>query len=348
MNLRIGKQCLVWIGLAGSLGCAASGFEDETTDDLRLRTEVVLFTAEHLYYDTVAPRTQVDATVALPSQDESNTFRKVTLELTLSCPETNQCDHWDRPGEFYYLDGDGNAIEFARFMTPYRMGGTWTVDVTDLQTVLTGPLTVRVHITTYVGPNINTQYGKGWVVDAKLTYKAGQPWRVPLAALPLRFGDITYGDPAQPTARSATVEVPEGVGSAGIYMLITGHGQGNVDNCSEFCAKTHTMQIGTAQTSTMIWRGDCHRNPIGQQPGTWYLGRAGWCPGDIVRPWREKLDDVAAGSYQVAYDIEAYENTCRPDSPMCGGCKFSTGCEYNGGNHTRPRFLTNGFVILYR
>ncbi len=348
MNIRVGAQALVGICLAGSFGCAGAGAEDDSSNGLGLSTEVALFSGEYLYYDTVAPRTDVDATVALPTQDEFNTFSRVALELKLSCPETDQCDHWDRPGSFSYLDADGNAVEFARFMTPYRMGGTWTVDVTDLQTVLTGPLTVRVHITTFVGPNINTQYGKGWVVDAKLTYEPGEPSRVPLSALPLSFGEVMYGDPAQPTLRNATVEVPEGVGSAGTYMLISGHGQGNVNNCSEFCAKTHTMQIGTAQTSTVIWRNDCHLNPLGPQPGNWRLSRAGWCPGDIVRPWREELGAVAAGSYEVTYDVEAYVNTCRPDSPVCTGCVFGTGCEYNGGLHTRPRFFTNGFVILYR
>jgi hypothetical protein len=150
--------------------------------------------------------------------------------------------------------------------------------------VLVGPRVVRVIINTFVGPRVNSQYGTGWIVDAKLTYQAGEPSRVPLAALAISFGDVTCGDPAQPTARTAAIEVFEGVGSASSYMLITGHGQGNIDNCAEFCSKTHSLQLGSAAASTVIWRDDCHLNPVSPQPGTWELSRAGWCPGDIVRP----------------------------------------------------------------
>jgi hypothetical protein len=342
-----------WIAMcctATLFACAEAGVGDGTTGlPSTLTTEVVLFEREHLYYDAQMPRTALDVAVALPDQGPHNPYSRVSLELEISCPGIihGQCDWWDRPGEFYLVDDDGNAIEFARFMTPYRRGGSWSVDVTDLQTLLTGSRTVRVHITTYVGPRINSQYGLGWIVSAKLVYEPGEPERLPVAALPLPFGVVNYGDPAQPTARTASVEIPDGVSSAGIYMLITGHGQGNSENCAEFCAQQHSIGLGGAQLSTVIWRDDCHLNPVHPQAGTWQAPRAGWCPGDVVRPWRADAGAISAGSYTVTYDPEAYENTCRPDSPMCTGCVFETGCEYNGGLHTVPRFVSNGFLILY-
>ncbi|MGE0872081.1 MAG: peptide-N-glycosidase F-related protein [Kofleriaceae bacterium] len=307
---------------------------------------VPLFTAEHIYYsaDATTNRQTVDQQVALPTQGP---FKSVKLSFKLSCP-SNHCDDWDRPGALSYLDADGKAVEFARFMTPYGRGGEWTVDVTDLQTVLAGPLTVRAFIKTFVGPTINMQYGLGWVVDASLTYEKGDPERLPIAAIPLQFGEVNYGDPLEPTERKATIEVPEGVGSAGFYMLITGHGQGNLENCAEFCQKTHTIALGSTEASQVIWRDDCHLNPVSPQAGNWKFARAGWCPGDMVYPWREELGAVAAGSYEFRYDVEAYTNTCRPDSPVCSGCSLGTGCEYDGGRHVKPRWMTNGFLILYQ
>jgi hypothetical protein len=310
-----------------------------------LTTEVPLFSSEYIYYDQETPHTTAEVPVELPSQGP---YRKVTLELKLSCPE-NACDHWDRPGEFYFQDENGNKVEFARFMTPYRRGGTWQVDVTDLQTLLAGQRTIKVFIMTFVGPRINTQYGKGWLVDAKLIYEAGEPARTPIAAIPIPWADITYGDPLQPTTRSVGVEVPEGASSAGMYMLVTGHGQGNVDNCAEFCKKTHTLKIGEVEVANqIIWRDDCHLNPVSPQSGTWRLPRAGWCPGDMVRPWVADAGLVAPGSHTVSYEVQAYENTCRPDSPVCTGCTLGRTCEFDGGSHTRPRWLVSGFLVLYK
>ena len=78
------------------------------------------------------------------------------------------------------------------------------------------------------------------------------------------------------------------------------------------------------------------------------LERAGWCPGDMVYPWSADLGAVTAGSLTFKYDVEAYENTCRPESKECKGCSLGTGCAYDGGRHVRPRWLTNGFLVLYQ
>jgi hypothetical protein len=333
---------------ASVLACATDGSGDEDgsgKSDTAGTNDVTLFAAEHIFFDKVMNHTTAESTVMLPTQGP---FKKVTLEFKLSCPEGNACDHWDRPGALSYLDADGKPVEFARFMTPYRLGGTWNVDVTDLQPVLRDKLTMRVFINTFVGPNINTEFGKGWIVDAVLKYEPGQPEKLPIAAVPLQFGEVAYGEPTKPPKRTASVDVDGGVSSVGFYMLISGHGQGNLDNCAEFCQKTHSVQVGTAKAEQVIWRDDCHLNPVSPQFGNWKFARAGWCPGDMVHPWRGDLGEFAPASYDVTYDVEAYENTCRPDSPVCSGCSLGNGCEYNGGSHTNARWMTNGFVILYQ
>jgi hypothetical protein len=51
---------------------------------------------------------------------------------------------------------------------------------------------------------------------------------------------------------------------------------------------------------------------------------------------------------EVAYDLSSYENTCRPDAPMCMGCALGTGCEYDGGNHTPPTIKMSAVLVVYQ
>jgi hypothetical protein len=49
----------------------------------------------------------------------------------------------------------------------------------------------------------------------------------------------------------------------------------------------------------------------------------------------------------VIYDVAAYENSCRPDSPRCGGCAFNTPCAYDDGAHPRCFFDLSAALIVY-
>ncbi len=73
-------------------------------------------------------------------------------------------------------------------------------------------------------------------------------------------------------------------------------------------------------------------------------------PGAEVRPWIEDVSAAlpAGATTQVRYDVEAYENTCRPDAPVCTGCSLGTGCEYDGGNHTTPVYELSAALTLFR
>jgi len=69
-----------------------------------------------------------------------------------------------------------------------------------------------------------------------------------------------------------------------------------------------------------------------------------------VKPWTvEVTKDVAGGSTAaVAYDVEAYDNTCRPDANPCAGCSLGTGCPYDGANHTEPNYQVSSLLIAYQ
>ncbi len=71
------------------------------------------------------------------------------------------------------------------------------------------------------------------------------------------------------------VALPAG-SSYALRTFVTGHGQGNADNCAEFCPRDHTITAGKAAHTTQIWREDCATTAAPNQQGTYkYRARAG-------------------------------------------------------------------------
>jgi hypothetical protein len=295
---------------------------------------------------------QVDVQVKFP--DAGLLYKSVTLKLNLRCPATGGCDFWDRRAYLgvVHKNGDKESVtEILRFMTPYRVTASWTADVTALRPLLSGAVTLRVFIDTWVGPT-STQ-GAGWLVDATFEMVGGMPDRVPLAFIPL--WDETkydYGDPLKPVATAVvprSLTLPPGAGAVELRSFITGHGQGNLDNCAEFCPRTHAFTLDGKRFERMVWRNDCATTAIPNQGGNWKPSRAGWCPGAAVLPWVTDVSAMAqAGKpITIGYDVQPYVNSCRPDSPKCTGCAFNTPCAYNDGSHTSPFFVMSAALIVY-
>lgn len=316
-------------------------------------TTVPLFEGAHVYFLGGDNQRVIDAEVTFPGPEGA--YEEITLELTLGCPN-GLCDWWDRKGYIAIVENAGTddeqVLELIRMMTPYRVGGTWRYDITHLRPLLTGTRTVRVFIDTWVGPGHAN--GDGWLVDANVEMKGGLPDRLPLQVIPLwTKRDVRIGDPADPVADQLppqTVAIGSDVTGADLVAILTGHGQGNAENCAEFCQKTHGFKVGDTPVQQLLWRDDCDQNPVDDQQGNWRYARAGWCPGAEVVPW---IADVS-GAIQsgtdlvVEHDMSPYENTCRPDAPECTGCALGTGCEYDGNRHTPPHVDTSVVLVTYR
>lgn len=300
--------------------------------------------ASHFYFLGGDDKRNIEYKATLPKG--INNYGRILLHLKLSCP-SGKCDAWDRAGWFGVVSKlHKNAFfELIRFATPYGVGGEWTVDVTDFAPVLTGEQTFKGFIDTWVGPGNSA--GNGWLVDVSFQFTPGTLAQKTALIVPTNLNaQIAYGNPKQGTARSAELPAMIGYKSAKLVALITGHGQGNSDNCAEFCPRTHSFNIGGMTVKKEIWRNDCDKNKIKNQNGTWQYPRAGWCPGDIVQPWVQDITELAqTGGKSITYDVQAYENTCRPDAGECKGCTLGNGCDYDGGAHTDPKFIVTSYVI---
>jgi hypothetical protein len=346
-------------GGAGTGGSAATGGADAGADSgngepvAGKDATVTAFDKTPIYFTGDDNQRTVDKPASFP---KDGAYSQITLHLELSCP-SGGCDPWDRFGSLGVVTHkaeDGGAdevIEIARFITPYHVGGAWDFDVTDLRPVLSGDVTMRAFIDTWVGPG--SQYGDGWLLSATFAMTGGIPEKLPEQVIPVWSPrNVVYGDPDKPLADAAPAQMIA-LPKASAYALrtfVTGHGQGNAGNCAEFCGKTHTITAGSTPHAEKIWRTDCATTAVPNQQGTWKYSRAGWCPGADVKPWIIDVTADVAGTTTAtfAYDVEQYVNTCRPSAMPCTGCTLGTTCDYDGGAHTEPNYALSTVLIAYR
>jgi hypothetical protein len=228
---------------------------------------------------------------------------------------------WDRPARVVLIDEAGEEIELARLMTPYGVGGEWTVDLTHALPLLTGKKRIQVSVESMVLPT------EKWTFDAKIHLESGTPapGEKPVAAEPFVHDHrVEYGKPEQPSARSATIDVPEGTQKTTLNLLLTGLGHWNGSDsqeAGEFARKYRDSTIyvdGEPVETKAVWRDDCaephgvnntrHPNP-NHQYGTYKYSRNGWCPGDTVDSWEVDLGQLPAGEHEITWEPDqAYVN----------------------------------------
>jgi hypothetical protein len=331
-------------------GCIKKNPVDPVSDVTRDGSQLTLqvFNDEYIHIDHKTAETVIN----FPGKDKE--FKSIMLEFTLSCPNQTKCDAWDRPGDLHVIQNVGGKevpIEILRFMTPYGVGGTWKMDVTHLRSLLTDNVKFRLFIKTYVSQG--HAQGDGWLVTTKFHMTSGKPENQPVAVVPLWGSEsVYYGDPSKEGKRETKVKLPnKDFNKMYVVTTLTGHGQGNAENCAEFCDKLHYVKVNKKSYSTRIWRADCAQNPVNNQKGNWTVSRAGWCPGDIVKPWKQEIDTKGidgGDQVKIVYEPEPFVNTCRPGVDKCVGCTLGTGCEYDGNRHTESRWLMSSYLVLMK
>lgn len=232
------------------------------------------------------------------------------------------------------LDEGGRVYELMRFMTPYRVGASWVLDISDFLPLLSGSKEFEVFIDTWVGPG--HPQGEGWLVTAKLTFMNKEKSKRAFKVIPIFDPNVVeYGNPEWEAELNAAIgHLPEHK-SARLISYVTGHGQGNTENCAEFCPQNHRFQVGQQSQVLAIWRDNCDKTITkGSQMGTWQFARAGWCPGDKVDPIIFDVDSLESTPIEISWKPEDYVNENHSD--------------YDGQAHTKPVYRVSSYLILYR
>jgi Peptide-N-glycosidase F, N terminal./Peptide-N-glycosidase F, C terminal. len=226
---------------------------------------------------------------------------------TLTLAETpDGLDPWDRIAQIFLYDDSGERFEVLRYMTPYRKGWQWKVDVTDLLPLLQGSKRMEVFCETYA---------QGWLVSVDFDFYPGKLERVPYRVENLWSATALIGQADKPVEKALPAKElvrPKEAKQVRVRLNVTGHGQApNTDNSAEFVRLWRRLHVGEKGVyEDVLWKTDCYLNPCRPQGGTWKFDRAGWAPGDVVTSWVVDVTrNFPAGKpVPFRYEIQPFEN----------------------------------------
>lgn len=207
---------------------------------------------------------------------------------------TNSKIIWYNPTVDYEID---------RFITPYGIrldlgddGFLWKVDVTEFAPVLNGFIDLRAG---------NDQE----LLDLKFIFIKGTPPRNVNSLRQIWGSGGNYTAVVANTVMAPVdLKLDENSSHFRVLTRSSGHGFGGdskvTDNCSEFCAREHSLWINGSQE--FAWTGwkECGDNPVYPQGGTWILDRTDWCPGAPVTTYRHEIGKFVKAGDIVNFDYE--------------------------------------------
>lgn len=244
--------------------------------------------------------TGAEATVTLPDAATLATFDTLEVDLTTSCDDHDQsrCWEWDRLATLRLCDEEGCDVELARWITTYGREGRWVTDITHALALLGEGGARRLRWDGSVTRTTEESVDRRYVLDLRLRFSNRGKGERPVAATPVFRGgrfDEAYNEAQAPVRFTP----PAGATRVELVTLITGHGFGaEASNCAEFCNHTHHFSLDGDPAIVLTHeragrpRGCLDMLDEGVVPnqfGTWPFGRAGWCPGHDVSPWRADL-----------------------------------------------------------
>jgi len=282
-------------------------------------------------------KTSYEAEVELPPANWE--FGRVILTLDIH-DAGRDWDEWDRNGHLYVIDPDGNKRDIVPFITSYRTECHWRVDVTHFRPWLAGKTTFEIAAGTTFYKN------RGYMMSVGLDFHHGKEELEPYRVVPLWDGTAKYGS-AENHFRDffalQTVKIDDAAKSARVSISTTGHSQVGEftpsDRSLVFVPDNRVESREGQRFENTLWKADCYLNPNRPQFGTWKYSRAGWAPGDVVRPWWVDLTPhlLPGETAQFRYEPKPYDFTGAPPDQL------QTDKQINQASH-----VVRAYLILYR
>ena len=288
----------------------ASAQETASINVVQTASDIDVVAAENVWLNP----NNVTQTVTAELPSYLGAYSQISATLSLTCP-TGGCGEWDRVAWVEARGHNGQWYEIIRYITPYGVPCSHTIDLTDYASLLLGKTDFRFNCGTL---------DNGYNYKLTLHYKAGTPPYLYSSVHEIWNDIYPFGDLAnlEPVPDKTFTYPPDAVASK-LKLVSTGHGWGstNTSNAAEFYDATHHIWVNGASTFTQHNWTDCNPNPDACQPqnGTWYYDRAGWCPGSIAKWFDYDMTPFVAGSnVELKYVFfESYVDQCHPNNPAC-------------------------------
>ncbi|MCB0595008.1 MAG: T9SS type A sorting domain-containing protein [Lewinellaceae bacterium] len=282
--------------------------------------------------------------------DDVSSYNQVLMHIDLNCAPGVGCDPYDRLSRIFARK-DGSEWEIGRYVTPFGIGSCgWTIDVSAYREILSGEVELHSTIETY---------SNGWSLNLDFEFIEGEQdfqyitvsnlWHGWDDGLQRSYGNFKIGDTLwfKDNLPERETLIPANAEKIMIRVYNTGHGQGNTNNAAEFYEVTHALRVNGEQAfEHHLWKDDCGQNPCSPQNGTWLYPRAGWCPGQDVKPADFDVSSRITPGQPARFDyvLQPYLNRCSPLYPNCSpasDCAFGNqvSCNFDGNLHTEPRYV---------
>jgi hypothetical protein len=328
-------ECRLAIG-AGTLAKATTVFDVEAIRFVRehpappARPPLHVEVFNHVL--TNSSKTAYDREVDLPP--ETWAFARVLLTLDIH-DAGGDWDEWDRNGEVSVWTDDGTKLGIVPFITSYRTPCHWVVDVTAFRPLLAGRRKIEIAAGTTFYKN------RGFMMSVSLDFHHGVPKAVPYRVVPLWVGTAHYRSDEnhfQDFFQPREVAVDAEATACRVFLAVTGHSQ-----VGEFTPSKRTLVFAAGDDApperfgSRLWKTDCYLNPNRPQFGTWQFSRAGWAPGDVVRPWWVDLTPYLrpGRTAHLRYETEPYDFSQAGEKPT-------------RAQIDEARQVVRAYLILYR
>ncbi|XP_076093199.1 uncharacterized protein LOC143064328 [Mytilus galloprovincialis] len=230
--------------------------------------------------------------VSLPGLKELQSFSKVELDMSLSCPGTKDttCGHWDHTVNLYVCCDKKSPLcgmELGRWITSFRRRiGRWLTDISPLLPLFTTNICTFTMKTAPWAmpwiPSLNIRFSQPRSLDASY----------PAHISPLYFPGATFDKNYNSHFKPINFTVPDLITKVELFSVITGHGS-DENGCGEFCVTSHFLNVNNVTNNITFSTagtpfGCADLVKTGVEPnehGTWLYGRNGWCDGRNVFPW---------------------------------------------------------------
>ena len=293
--------------------------------------------------------------VEFPTEEELNNYTGMTIELLRGCPDSNGnysdagCDDYDRIARMFICDEDGtNCNETARWITPFDRQPHHLTDISSFMSMI------------QPGGNKIVKFQESGWPNSLLTMRfrfyhndTTEYVETPKEYIKMWAGTFPFNPDFDANREPVVFTIPENASKVEFVSYITGHGWscGGTFQCAEFCNSQHMLSIngGVYDFQIAFPNGDdndyCIQpeaiidGTIPNQYGTWGYGRAGWCPGQDVRPWITDITDYVSIGDENVMEYSA----CRVS--WDGSCAAPPVCP--GGDCYCPEIAMTSYVIVW-